>query len=172
MRYPGAGEVKAILLERRSEGRRGFALLGDASKAHRRVAVRPEDWGLQACRLRPGYIWLNKVGTYGVGSAGYFWSRLAGAFHRLGFYFVGGVSDFEALLFADDWMSVAGDKQELDNVVGVIFAMLLLGFPWNWKKFRGGDRVAWIGYEIDYWRFTIGISAKRAKWLSTWVEKH
>ena len=38
------------------KGRSGFAILADASKAHRRVRVRPEDWGLQGCRIRPGTI--------------------------------------------------------------------------------------------------------------------
>ena len=84
VRYPSAGEVKTILEERRARGQKGFAILADASKAHRRVLVHPRDWGLLGCRVRDGFVWVNKVGTYGVGSAGYFWSRLAGTIHRLG----------------------------------------------------------------------------------------
>ena len=67
-----------------------FMLKGDISKAHRRVRVRRTDWGRQACRLEEqGDIWLNMVGTFGIASVGYYWSRaeqqrtpaLLGPFH-------------------------------------------------------------------------------------------
>ena len=171
VRYPGAGEVRQLLYERRQEGKRGFAILGDASKAHRRIQVLPRDWGLQACRLMDNEVWLNKAGTYGVGSAGYYWSRLAGALHRLGFYAVGGRWSFEALLFADDWASIGCTRSELEDIGVVIFLLSLVGFPWNWKKFRGGTEVGWIGYTIDFDKYTLGISEKRAQWLVSWVSK-
>eukprot|EP00974_Lingulodinium_polyedra_P081481 7889968-Lingulodinium_polyedra.AAC.1 len=65
--------------EGREAGRKLFGLAGDASKAHRRVKIRKEDWGYQACRLRPGRVWLNKVGTYGMLPAAHHWARAAGA---------------------------------------------------------------------------------------------
>ena len=56
VRYPGAGEIKCILEERRARGQKGFAILADASKAHRRVLVHPRDWGLLGCRVRDGFV--------------------------------------------------------------------------------------------------------------------
>ena len=47
-RCPGAGELRTLLRERRLSGLRGFAVVGDVSKAHRRIPVRPSDWGFQA----------------------------------------------------------------------------------------------------------------------------
>ena len=78
-RSPTAGEIRTLMRERQEDygGARQFALLGDVSKAHRRVVVRRADWGLQACRLSPGSVWVDCVGTYGIGSAGYGWARLA-----------------------------------------------------------------------------------------------
>ena len=64
VRCPGAPEQKAVMRKLRARGTRGFIMKGDASKAHRRVRVREEDWGLQACKLRDGYVWLNEVGTF------------------------------------------------------------------------------------------------------------
>ena len=65
-------------------GRHSSCWAGDVTKAHRGIKVRKEDWGYQACRLRPGTVWLNKVGTYGMGSAAYYWARFsAGAQVRL-----------------------------------------------------------------------------------------
>ena len=57
--------------ERVSAGAKSIAIMGDVSKAHRRVKIREQDWGFQACQLEPGKIWINKVGTYGVTSASY-----------------------------------------------------------------------------------------------------
>ena len=171
VRYPGAGELKQVLEERRLKGQRGFAILADAPKAHRRVKVHPADWGLQACRLRPGTIWVNKVGTYGVGSAGYWWSRLAGAFHRLGFYLLDPAGFVESLLFADDWMIVGSSRSEMEEVGVLILVMVLFGYPFNFTKFRGGDVVQWIGYEVNFTEHAVGISASRAAWLRDWVAK-
>jgi len=84
---------------------------------------------------------------------------------------VGDARDFEALLFADDWLSLAGSRTELEDIAGVVLVMALLGYPWNWKKFRGGDSSGWIGYEIDWAGFSVGISLVRAQWLVRWVEK-
>ena len=65
--------------ERVSKGLKSMALAGDVSKAHRRIKVRESDWGFQACQLEPGRIWLNRVGTYGLTSGGYWWARFAAA---------------------------------------------------------------------------------------------
>ena len=62
-----------------------FGLAFYVSKAHRRVPVDERDWGLQACSLIPSRraptdqdeVYVNTVGTYGIGSASYWWNRLA-----------------------------------------------------------------------------------------------
>ena len=50
--------MRAVLREwqERRPGQKLFALLGDASKAHRRIKVKESDWGYQACRLDPGNL--------------------------------------------------------------------------------------------------------------------
>ncbi len=111
-----------------------------ASKAHRRIKVRPADWGLQACRLKAGSIWVNKVGTYGIASAGYYWSRFAaGAVVRL-FYYLLGHGGQEALLFADDLMLLAGRAAEIEELGALIFLWVALGVPFKWKKSAEGRR--------------------------------
>ena len=107
VRYPGAGELRQLLRERREAGIKTFAIVGDASKAHRRIKVAERDWGFQACRLDEGRLWVNTVGTYGVASAGYFWSRLAAALVRLIYYLIGDRWSPEVLIFADDWKMLA-----------------------------------------------------------------
>jgi len=170
VRYPGAGELRYLIRERRERNIGTFALLGDASKAHRRIKVLPADWGFQACRLDEGSVWLNKVGTYGVSSAGYYWSRLAASLIRLVYYLVGRRWDPEALIFADDWLMLASRAQEIVDLGVVVLIFVAAGVPFKWSKFRGGFEVGWIGYHVDWTRHLLGISASRAAWLSDWME--
>ena len=62
--------METLLVEMKADNRRSAAIIGDAQKAHWRVKVR-KDWVYMACRLVPGKVWLNKVGTCGFASAGY-----------------------------------------------------------------------------------------------------
>ena len=39
-----------------------------------------------------------------------------------------------------------------------------------WKKLSGGYQTEWVGYALDIARFEIGISAKRAAWVITWID--
>jgi len=170
LRMPGAGEIRALLAEHREAGKTTFGILGDASKAHRRIKVRPEDWGYQACKLKPDTVWLNKVGTYGIASAGYWWGRLAGAvLVRLPYYLIGRRWDPEFLLFADDWFAQAHSKHELEDLGVLILILTSLGVPLKWTKFRGGQTITWIGYEIDLRTYRVGIAESRAKWLVGWL---
>ena len=42
------------------------------------------DWGLQACQLDdPNEVHLNTVGTFGIASAGYYWSRALAVISRV-----------------------------------------------------------------------------------------
>ena len=79
VRYPGAGELRYLIRERRERNIGTFAFLGDASKAHRRVKVRRCDLVMLVFRLWEGHVWSIKVGTYGVAKAGYWCGRLAAA---------------------------------------------------------------------------------------------
>ena len=172
VRMPGAGELETLLGEMKADNRRAAAVIGDAQKAHRRVKVREEDWGYMACRLVPRKVWLNKVGTYGFASAGYFWSRLAAAvLVRMVYYLTGRRWSPEVLLYADDWIILAGRESELADVATIILVLEALGVPMKWAKYRGGFEVCWVGYEIGLRDWTLGISEARARWLIDWMMK-
>eukprot|EP00973_Karenia_brevis_P031180 4301880-Karenia_brevis.AAC.1 len=59
------------------------------------------DHGHMACQTRPERVWLNQVGTCGLGSAGYWWSRLGGAVSRLALSLMG-QHEVWLVLFADN----------------------------------------------------------------------
>ena len=84
LKSPGAGDVRAVLQEMPGCF---FALTGDVARAHRLVKVAEQDWGLLACRTAEGdKLWLNKVGSFGISSAAYHWSRLMSGLGRAVYY--------------------------------------------------------------------------------------
>ena len=54
-------------------------------------------------------IWVNRVGTFGVGSAGYWWGRAGALLVRLSHYYAPStVRALWVLLYADDGKATAG----------------------------------------------------------------
>ena len=97
------------------------------------------DWGFQACRLEPGRVWLNKVGTYGMASAAYFWARAAAAIVvRLPHLVLRGVDFLEILLYVDDFILLAPTPTQVKLIGVTLFLLVVLGTPFRWDKFRGG----------------------------------
>ena len=77
---PIASDLKRSMREKAKRGERTFALTADVKEAHRQIPVAPRDWHLLGCQVQPGgNVYVNKVGTFGVASASYWWSRLASA---------------------------------------------------------------------------------------------
>eukprot|EP00969_Alexandrium_andersonii_P280230 12388657-Alexandrium_andersonii.AAC.1 len=81
---PTPAEVRVTMRHASRRGQLHFSLLADVRKAHRRCLNLEEDWGLQACWLKPPFFWVNRVGAFGVSTACNWWSRLAGVLSRLG----------------------------------------------------------------------------------------
>ena len=86
-------------------------------------------------------------------------------------YLIGDRWTPEALLFADDLLTLAGSRPEIEDFGLAILLLTSWGVPLKWGKFRGAQGVAWISYEINFRTGTVGISEKRAKWLISWMEK-
>ena len=134
-RAPGAGELRRILREQAQNGAKMFAIAGDVSKAHRRIKIQRQDWGFQACRLEPGKVWVNRIGTYSMGSAAYWWARAsAAAMVRLARYFLGPDLLFDFPLYFDDFLCIARARRQVETAGFSVFFLTVLGFPCAWKK--------------------------------------
>ena len=168
-RTPTVAEQKVILNEVSKSGQARFALKMDVSKAHRRVRVRKEDWGAQACQLDdPNTVWVNCVGTFGIASAGYFWGRLMAALGRGALYLLA-PADIWQLIYADDlsWTAV-GPRFDLHLILVLLF-YTVLGVPFSWRKAGGGLAYDWIGFHMDLTRFEVGLAEGRRNWLIDWL---
>ena len=170
-RMPTLKEKRTILNEYRDGQAIAFSVLGDASKAHRRIKISPAEWGYQACRIAEGEVWYNKVGTFGMASASYWWGRAAGGLIRCAYLLNGPERHFDCLLYADDTEFIAMDRSERKSVLRALITLHALGWPFKWSKFRGGHEVEWVGYAVHYAEYKVGISATRSRWVKAWTDK-
>ena len=113
-------------------------------------------------------IWLNTVGTFGVGSAGYWWGRAGACVIRLSHYLQGSQHAIWTMLYSDDgWLIGRTERYEIGLILH-LFILVLIGTPLAWHKLCGGVESEWVGYALDVGRFQIGISLLRAQWAVRW----
>ena len=180
LRAPGAREKKQLLLEAMDKKERPFSIVGDIKKAHRRFKHLAKEQGFLACQLdaRDGpagqlddsCVYINKVGTFGVNCANYWWTRIAACGIRATHHLLGRCP-IDMLLYADDLESLATIRRGRIAIVLSYCYLTALGYPFKWSKTRGGYRVEWLGMETEYSSYRLGLTEKRAKWLVTWLRE-
>ena len=147
LRYPGPMEIKMALQALHPAT---FVLTADVARAHRLVLVRRQDWGYQACRTgvddsgEPSRkIWLNTVGTFGVTSASYHFTRLFAAVSRCAQSLLGR-RDVCQLIYVDDLLFIAHGLGGLAAVWTTLLFLLVAGTPFSWGKCKGGTHSEWV----------------------------
>ena len=109
-RAPIAADLKRTKREKSKVDELTFALSADVTEVHRQVPIHPDDWHLLGCQVIPGGdVFVNTVGTFGVASASYYWSRVAAAVGRLAQYLAGYSCTTWHMLVADDYLLECGD---------------------------------------------------------------
>ena len=139
VRMPGPGEARVILEKASLEQDTYFMLSADVSKAHRRFLNREQDWGMQACRTQADQFWVNRVGTFGVGSACYWCLRLAALLARAAASIAGRARIWQ-LLFADDLLWTAAGPRKFEEILLMILVWECFGTPFAWLKTKGVTR--------------------------------
>ena len=114
---------------------------------------------------------MNTVGSFGVASASYHWSRVGSALGRLTQYLAGDTAQTWHLLVADDFHLDAGRGGYREALLSFFVLCALSGVPLSWSKTTGGDTVAWVGFEIMHRSHSIGISTRRAEWFTKWTRE-
>ena len=171
LRSPGVAEKFSQFRERRKKGQIVISLLMDVTKAHRRVKIVEAEQGYLGCKLEEHEVWFNLVGTFGIASAAYWWARLFGGLVRLLHGLLGPRWVLELLAYADDLEATAGNENEREGIVMIVFVLSILGCPLKPSKFRGGFQVEWIGLAIDNRLYALGLSLSRAQWCINWSKE-
>ena len=127
--------------EKARRGERTFALTADVKEAHRQIPVARGDWRLLGCRVRPGTcVCVNTVGTFGISSASYYWSRVGSGIGRLTQGVVGSSATIWIMLVADDYhLETSGAAYR----TGLIYHFLRHLFASRSPAFEGED--VWWG---------------------------
>ena len=72
---------------------------------------------------------MNTVGTFGIASASYYWSRVASAIGRLCQYMAGTTARTWHLVVADDYHQEAGGPQYRASIMVCFVLCSVLGVP-------------------------------------------
>jgi hypothetical protein len=169
LRAPSIREKRRMMAHIRDEGTVRFGLKGDVKSAHRLVRVSMKDWGSQAF-LADNKLLVNCVGTQGIGSAAFWWSRLVGGLARAALYLHGQATVWQ-LVYADDFDWTGEGGQIPEHIILSIAFLQTLGVPWSWGKFGGGVAYEWVGLWADWQRFSTGLSLRRGTWLADYCRK-
>ena len=134
------------------------------SEAHQQVPVHPQDWHLLGCQVVTGAdVFIHTVGTFGVSSASYYWSRVPGSIGRLAQYLVGKLLTSWHTPVADDFMLECGGPRYRMGLIIFFVLCSTCGAPLSWGKTAGGDSLVWVGFEILLRSYSLGLSQRRAE---------
>ena len=169
-RSPIASDLKRCMREKAEMQQPTFALTADVSEEQRQVPIHPDDWKFLGCRVeKGGSVYVNTVGTFGISSASYYWSRVAGAIGRLAQYLAGHSSATWHMLVADDFHLEAGGRDYRFSLFAFFILCGVSGVPLSWAKTAGGDTVTSVGFELLHHSRQLGISQRRAEWFMGWT---
>ena len=138
----GADALHVMTILENSGEQFGFLKI-DGKQAHRWPRVSFKDLRYTCVQLGDDEFWANLGGTYGVGSADFYWRRLMGLVHRL-------LMRMElmlwALTFVDDLLGFLTKSRFWLLSSTVIATLMALGFPVSWKKLVTSMVTAWTGH--------------------------
>ena len=176
---PTALDVQAALTAEDCPFEDLVGLVVDVEKAHQQVPICEQDWRHIGCsamdkpsdprELDSWPIYLKTVGTYGVASASWHWSRVASLFQRICYYLCHPLYLFR---FADDLMLLSATIRNTSCTLPVLRFIVMCGLcdiPLKWAKTRGGRRTEFVGYFFSLDTLQGGMSERRATWLSSWA---
>ena len=73
-------------------------------------------------------MFINTVGTFGIASASYYWSRVAGAVGRMAQYLIGNAATTWHMLVADDYLLECGGSAKRR---GLLTFFILCAVSWS-----------------------------------------
>ena len=172
LQYPGPLDIAGVMRWVAGSGEAVFVLSADIASAHRLVKVRKRDWPLLCCKADSGskVVWVNKVGTFGVSSAPYWWTRLFGCIGRLASRILMRQLIMQ-VTYVDDLQMAAVGPDKFSNLLALILVYEVIGTPFSYKKFGGGLETQFVGYRIDYKASCLGIARKRGDALCQFVQE-
>ena len=165
---PGLAEQEAVMVEAKLRGREGTRKYGmlkyDINAAHNLVKKKRTSWRFLVVFL-DGVYYIFMVGAFGDGSAGYSWARVYGCFHRLLYHL--GRADSWGCVFADDSLWNLALEEIWEEAAYILAILTALGVPMSWKKTGVGLALPWVGFDVTYSDWEIGILESKVVEVAT-----
>ena len=163
-RGPIPADLKRIMREKSRVGVSTFALTADVSEATQTNSSRGT--GLASPPVSSGSWWfsLHK-------HSGYVWRRvsiLLPAVGRVAQYLGGNTAYTWHMLVADDYHLDAGGANCRTALFHFFTLCATANVPLSWSKTAGSDVVSWVGFELLHRKRVLGITQRRADWLTKW----
>ena len=135
------------------------------------MKVRRADWPKMGCRSTSSSrtIWLNRIGTFGISSAAFWWARLFGLVGRWVLRVMLTLWNLQLVYVDDLHLLTAGPDKFLILWMVLAAAYEVVGTPFAYHKFKGGVAVDYIGYHVSYATWSAGVSDSRARWVISWI---
>ena len=161
-RAPVAPDLKRLMRQKAKTGEVTFGLTADVTEAHRQVPIHPDDWHLLRCQL-------NTVGTFGVSSVSYYWSRVSAAV-RLTQYLISLYATTWIMLLADDHHGEVGG-QHFRPALLVFFSVRGSWLPTlvEQDERRDGDQLGRLRAPSE--GTALGLTERRAAWVVKWARE-
>ena len=172
LQYPGPEDAAGVIREVTETKEAMFSISADIKSAHRLVKLRSRDHPLICCKASSSSdtIWVNTVGTFGVSSASYWWTRLMGTIGRLVGNAMGTDCNYQ-LIYVDDLHVVVFGERKFLTLWMMLAAYEALGTPFQYAKFAGGIEVTFVCFQLDYGRCKMGVTAKRGLCLLNFIKE-
>ncbi|CAK9010089.1 Fucoxanthin-chlorophyll a-c binding protein C [Durusdinium trenchii] len=169
---PGPGEIAAVVRTSVESREAPFCVSADIKAAHRLVKIRKADWGYMCCRVDSSSetVWVNQVGTFGISSAPFWWSKLCGLIGRFVMYCMQD-NWLLHMIYVDDLHGAFIGQHKFWLIWVWLLAFELVGVPFGYHKFHGGFASEFVGFNLRYDLAEVGISEKRGRWLLEWITK-
>ena len=167
---PGPEEIVELITRAKATNQAAFCISADISAAHRCVKIKKSDWGRLGCKTCSASqtLWINTVGTFGVSSASYHWSRLFGAIGRWALRIMAQRWALQ-IIYVDDLHVVVVGPDRFRTLWLLLAAYEVAGTPFNYAKFKGGLEAEFVGYYLSYYESRAGISERRCRWVLDWI---
>lgn len=116
-------------------------------------------------------LYVNMYGTFGVGSASYWWSRLFSVIVRIAHKALGMPEAAYHFVYVDDGLVIVLGGHFERSICGTLLILRALGVPLAARKIRGGLEMEWIGYWLNLRELKLGASERRLAWARSWCEE-
>ena len=163
-----AADLRRAVREKSKIGQKTFARTADVAQAHRQVPMLRiaigTSWGPKSNLALPfTSTRLEHSGSRLRVTAGLGCRRPLGVWRSAWWVML---HTCGTCLVADNFQPEASGPSYRASLMVFFLLCTVCGVPLSWNKTAGGDTVIWVGFELLLHSYQLGISARRAEWLT------